>query len=538
MKFTKTFCKPGSCVSIVPAGLPVKLQYNEFGLLQTFRLGFSTDLDPMYESLEPANKAEILDRMKKFVPNSVTAKGGTTWVYGVFYSNTIPTDEGTIPFSLTKSYIDDLLAGGQFTFYAGYAHSLAASYQGALMIRNFLSMSKFNLLPQAIVPVAMQERTIQSITDTSSYPFSKTFIAGYFIYEELNCRYAADTLMQVKVTKEPQLYVDNDGYWKANVVTESGKEITFSYSALVHNNVSSGSVLLLEQETDNNPIEIIATRIGNTTSELVKNTRPQEVKCPVCGKLNRIGLSDAPIQCDDPFCMSHEYSNAVNMLSALGLEVITQDKYNEAVKNKDILCLTDILSLPEYKDEEIKASLSQVLRAAIPVATVPNTDLLERFANKCNNDVATLTYYIENPLHLQTDLDILDNAVNKLIGWLSVPYNITTLQTLLDIVEVTTRKHKFEGDPIFRGNSFIITGKFKRGDYNEIASILESYSAEVKPAFEAGEGLPNAVITGSLHDSISGQIIQKAKLHNVPIIEEDDFFFQYEIDDDIQKNLL
>jgi len=537
MKFAKTFCKPSSCVSVVPAGLPVKLQYNEHGLLQSFRLGFSANLDPMYEDLIPANKGEILDRMKKFVPNSISTKGGTTWVYGVFYSDKVPMTEGSIPFSLTAGYIDDMLNGGKFEFYAGYAHSLAASFQGAMMIRNFLSMAKFNLLPQVVVPVAMQDQTMESLTSTASYPFNRSFVAGYFVYEELNCRYVADTLMQIRVSNEPTLFIDNDGYWKAKVLSESLKEYVFSYSAILHHNVTKGCALLIERENEDKPIDIIATRLENG-AELVCNTAPVEVKCPVCGKINRIGQSSAPVQCDDPYCLSHEYPHAVKMLSTLGLDVIDQDEYNEAVKNKDILCLTDILSLDKYKDIKIEATLADVLRAAIPVEVVPHSDLLERFANKCNNDTKTVTYYLENPLRLETDLDLLEPAVRKLADWLKEPYNMSTIQTLFDIVEVSPRKQKFEGDPIFRGNTFVITGKFKRGDYNEIASIIESYAAKVIPAIEPGNDLPDLVITGSLNDGISGQVIQKARLHGIPMVEEDTFFAQYEIDDDLQRNLL
>ena len=97
---------------------------------------------------------------------------------------------------------------------------------------------------------------------------------------------------------------------------------------------------------------------------------------------------------------------------------------------------------------------------------------------------------------------------------------------------------KFDGDPIFRGNTFVITGKFKRGDYPEIQSILMSYAANVVPDIEPGQKLPDIVITGSLNDGISGKIIQKARLHNIPIVEEDVFFTQYEIDQDLANNLL
>ena len=48
MQFAKTVCKPNSVVAIIPVGLPVKLQYNEHGVLQKATIGFDIELDPMY----------------------------------------------------------------------------------------------------------------------------------------------------------------------------------------------------------------------------------------------------------------------------------------------------------------------------------------------------------------------------------------------------------------------------------------------------------------------------------------------------------
>jgi hypothetical protein len=226
------------------------------------------------------------------------------------------------------------------------------------------------------------------------------------------------------------------------------------------------------------------------------------------------------------------------MLKVFGLVELNYDEYVDLVKDKTIQCMTDVLALPKYKDIEIKTSLANALSAVVPTSAAPNSDILERFANKCNNSAETVCYYLDNPLRIETDLDIVDPIIRRFVSWLEDPYNVSTVKTILDIVKIEARKKKFEGDPIFRGNSFVLTGKFSRGDYQEIASILESYDAKVMPSFEQGEKLPNAVITGSLNDGISGQVIQKARLHNVPIVDEDDFFTRYEIDDDLARNLL
>ena len=182
--------------------------------------------------------------------------------------------------------------------------------------------------------------------------------------------------------------------------------------------------------------------------------------------------------------------------------------------------------------------MAQAIDSVVPVTVVPNAEIFERFANKCSNSVETVNYYLNNPLHIETDLDIIDPIVRRFVTWVEDPYNASTISTILDIVKIAEKVQKFDGDPIFRGNTFIITGKFKRGDYHEICSILQSYSADVMSNFEQGKKLPDLVITGSLNDGISGQIIQKARIHNIPVADEDAFFSQYEIDDDLARNLL
>ena len=538
MKFAKTFCRANSVISVIPAGLPVKLQYNEHGLLQTFRIGFTNNLDPMYECPDlKFNHEELFARIKKFVPNMISTRGGTTWVFGIFYSDNVPMDEGEMPRALFQSYVNDLLKGGQYSFYAGYANSRAAQFSGSLMVRNFLTMQKFDLLPQVVVPTSMQDETLKMLMSDANYPFNKPFISGYIIFEDLNCRYVSDTLFQIKVSNEPKLEVGEDGFWKAVVTSESGDSYTFSYSSILHNSIKKNTVILAEKENAAGALKIVTTRLKGGM-QVVPKTTSESIKCPVCGKVNMIGTDNAPVQCDDPHCLSHQYADAKKMLKVLSLPELSYEAYAENVRAKNILCLTDILVLPEYKDTEVTVSLAQAINAVVPATAVPNSEIFERFANKCNNSVESVLYYLDNPLRIETDLDLVDPIVKKFAAWLEDPYNASTVRTILDAVRIEARKQKFEGDPIFRGMTFVTTGKFKRGDYQEIASILESYAAKVTPGFEQGSKLPNAVIQGSLNDGVSGQVIQKARLHNVPILDEDAFFEQYEIDDDLKRNLL
>lgn len=535
MKFAKTFCAPSSTVSAVPVGLPAILEYNEYGLLKGISIGFSEDLDPQYvdPDVEKYDSFKFLEVAKKLVPTSININGGTTWVYGVFYSDRVPTDEGIVPQCLYSSYIKDLISGGRYEFYAGYVSSLAATFQGPLIVRNFLSSSGFNMLPQAVVPVNMTDETIQMMMSPGTNSFNKVFIAGFFIFENLECRYSPTSLLQVNVTEDIEPFVGDDGFLKGQVRTESGRTYLFHYSAVVNHAVSKGTTLLLETPD----LTILSTRKGKDV-QVVPVATTMQVKCPVCKKVYIVGGNDSPVQCDDPHCLSRLYRDACKMLSTLGLPGMSYNSYRALVDSKKIICLTDLLSLPPCAEMKVEISLAGALSAVVPTEACPSYEMLEKLSNKCNHNPEVLVYYLNNPRRIETDLDIIDPMVRKLIGWLEDPYNVSTITTVLSYVTIKDKVQKFDGDPIFRGNTFVLTGKFKRGDYPEISSIIMSYAATVLPDIDTGDDLPDAVIVGSLHDGVSGKVIQKAKMHNIPIWEEDDFFVRYEIDQDIANNLL
>ena len=541
MKFTETFCRPNSVVTIIPVGLQTILQYNEHGVLQKVMFGFEgVDLTTHPQGSITVESEQLykdaFEKVGRVVPTIISTKGGTTWVFGVLHSDAVPCDDGILPAALASSYIKKLASGDKFSFYAGYAHSLAANYQGPVVIRNFLSMSGFNVLPHVIVPVNLTTDTIAAAMNPSQFPFDHSYIDGFFIYEGVGCRYAGLGLKQITAKATPELDIDTDGYWKGTVESVDGADkIKFSYSAILRHSVKKGATLLLQK--DGSTYNILATRIG-TAAQLMVSDTPREVKCPVCGKICILGRDDTPFQCDDPNCLSHSYPDATKLLRFLDLEPLEYEDYRKAVDKHDIQCLTDVLELPQYRDIEIETTLACALGAVVPASVVPNFDILERFANKCNNSIDTVKYYLKSPRRIETDLDIVDPMVVRFIRWIDDPYNVTTVTTILDRVKIVEKHAKFEGTPIFRGNKIAVTGKFKRGDLHEIESILRSFQAEVVSSIELGEDLPDVIVTGSLRDGISGQMIQKARAHNIPIQDEDSFFAYYELDEDMAQNLL
>lgn len=537
MKFAKTFCKPSACVSAIPVGLPVTLRYSEHGLLQNYGIGFNPQLDENYSEMDVSTlDPKVFAAIKKLVPQSISVKGGTTWIYGVFYSDEIPCDEGLIPRALYQSYLDDLVNKKHFEFYAGFVKSYAAEFRGPLIIKNFLIAEKFNVLPQVIVPAVMTQDTMNSMTNKSSFPFHHDFYTGFFVFEEMNCRFASAMLHQFKVANKIEPFVDQDGFLKGEIETSKGLKYKISYSSILYRSITKGSIVLNETNEDGS-ISILACR-ANETTEIAPSSSPKSVKCPVCKKMYTVGTSDDPVQCDDPHCLSHLYQDACNMLDRLQLVPMTYEEYKSAVSNKDIICLTDILDLPKYKDVEITTSIANAIYSITPVSAVPDFDIIDKFVNRCDHDIETVKYYLNNPLYIETVLDIVTPLAAKFMKWLGDPYNVSSVLTIFSHVNLTSSDHMFEGDPIFRGNVIAITGRFKRGDHPRVSSIIRSYAATVVTSIEPREKLPDVVITGALNDGISGQMIQKARVHNIPIIDEDDFFSQYEIDQDLQNNLL
>jgi hypothetical protein len=225
------------------------------------------------------------------------------------------------------------------------------------------------------------------------------------------------------------------------------------------------------------------------------------------------------------------------MLDKLSLPGLTYDQYRELIDNKSIICLTDILSLDNYSELRPTVTIAEALSAIVPIEVVSDSLFFERFVNSCGNLIDSVMYYLKNPGRIVTELGLDSMQCAKFITWISDPYNLTSVTALFSSVELKARSKKFEGSPIFRSNAFILTGSFKRGSYKEIASILESYEATVITDI-AGKRRPEAVIVGGTNEDISGLIIKSAKAADIPIIEEDDFFRMYGIDQDLAANLL
>ena len=92
---------------------------------------------------------------------------------------------------------------------------------------------------------------------------------------------------------------------------------------------------------------------------------------------------------------------------------------------------------------------------------------------------------------------------------------------------------QFDGAPIFRNKTIMVTGDFIHGDFSTVAAILRSYSAEVVSTWN---NHVDCVLVGGLKTNIDGNAINLARANNKSVQDELAFFAAYEIDDDLYQS--
>lgn len=517
----KTFCRPGSFFEVVPIGLQVTLQYSSKGLLEKVFIG--------YDAIKSESGKELLSSIRehKLVPLSIQTKGGTTWVEGVFYTDTVINESGLSPYCNNSKMIEGIILGTlQVSFYAGRVESLAASFHGANIIRNWLQMNNFNVLPGHLMPAGLNRDGIMNMIYGSSYPFTRKMISGYTVFDVKDTYYVPSNNKQ-KLVKKVSKFRDTNGYIRARIQTDDG-EITVSYSDVVKYNINANTLIYLDVNGT-----IIYSEL---TDDKKRDKRTNKLTCDVCGKPFHVSLT-GPVTCSDAHCPSRLYPQICRMLSVFELPGMSEGRFEEVIKCKYVTTLTDVLLLPEYHDLHLKLTLAKVLEGCIPADVCANKSTFTLLANSCNNSVKTLDYYLQNPDKIATELSVANLFVSNIMNWLKDGENVLTLQTLLysSQIELTDVVKKFDGAPIFRGQYILVTGDFYHGQLSEIVSIISSYDANV-----VTEYCPEVkfAVVGGHRSNIDGKSLNDCKLAGVRVWEELEFFNHFGIDEDLKTNLL
>lgn len=518
--FIRNCLKPGDFVCAAPVGVEITLQYNASGNLEKVYKGFSADRQDI------SSEFLTLVLNNNTVPKRVHIIKGTTWVKGVLYTGQKLFNAGNLP----KAVEDDLLSlyienPSQFNYFAGTIESTVLPLRGALAIRQALTLSKFRILPGFHVPANLSEKVFKDLLFNDNFPFIDRIISNYIIFRKEDIMFVSTKLKQFIVNKVVK-YVDDRGYIKAKIYNRNdGSFIESHYPDVVKYNVHASSLLI----TDGDDIIVHSFQTDNK----VRQDRKPNYTCTYCGKVFDLPAK-GPATCTDAHCSSLLVSPIEQLLDNLGLVVPETSIIAKWIADGSITSVSDVFILPEYAKVEVKTSLSRLLRALIPTSVIYNDDVFTVFEDRCLGSLETFIYYINNTERILEDFGTIHRDLFKLVNWLAVPWNSSNLLTLLNSgqISIVHRERKFEGAPIFRGKTIYITGDFIRGSLTDIASVLESYSASVVLSFS---NLVDCVLVGGKQENIDGPSVHAARNLNIPIMQEEEFFLNYGIDEDLKQ---
>lgn len=514
-------CRPGSYVEIVPLGLLCTLQYNANGILQKIFCGFDpvnhTDADEFDAQLTLTLKSQ------KIIPQRIPFTQGSTFVKGVFYTQKLFKSEGLLPDCVKGDILADINKNSEdYRFYAADLWNDSYNFVGGAIIATRLSTFGFEPLPGYQVFDDVQVLPIEDTMRQKKSPFVFPYISGIMIHE--NCkqaRYVPAGLEQFTVLKVNE-YIEDHGYLRGQLTLRQGT-LDVPYSQMVKYNIQDKSTVVANGDN------VVAAR---KAPGLINAAVSRDRSCTICGH-KMIVPHDGPSYCSDSNCPSRMYLAVKHFLQVLGLPEIKFADYMGKVRNKDITCLIDVLSLPEYKNTKIECTLSNLLFAACPIEICRSVDFFQKFTHYLGS-VEALDFYLENPDAVVTDLQLNKMYSRNYASWLKDPHNVIQIRALLNMPEQITIKSvskKFEGAPIFRDKTICLTGQFRHGTIEDVIAILQSYSARVVTAFD---NTVNCVVLGHFENEDKA-ITDLATSYNVPIYGEDDFFKSYEIDLDIRK---
>lgn len=528
--YVKDALRPGQFVTLVPVGLPVTLQYNKKGILEKIYRDYGEDRVDITSTL--------FDTVfhNKMVPTSITVKDGDTMVEGVFYQNKFYCGDGKCEEIASEGIIHDIQVDHtDIHFAAGNVYSYAASFKDANTIRRWLKMSLFDLLPGFIVPVLMNKEGMYNLIasqvklsspELKAYLDNKTpLISRYMVFGGTGVQHVNINLTQVVITKILR-YTDQYGAYHIKL-NAKGWNKSIPYSTASHFHIRQKVNVVLDSAQD----------IVYTSAPDGDVLKPYDaiIHCDWCGKVFSAGAYKDETICPDVHCLSRQFLDMEHMFTVLGLPSLQYSEYEKLCQEKSIMWIPDLFLLPQYKQVKLEVTLDKLLDAIIPVFAVPDRQSIQSLVNHCSNTKSTLQHYIHNPDRIVTDFGLPAFKMNKLVGWLSDSQNAKTVETLMfsDNFEIISTGLKFEGAPIFRNKIIMVTGDFAHGSKEDVANILRSYSATVTFHYD---DTVQCVLVGDSKTDIDGQAIRQARWDHVPVMDEADFFAQYEIDDDLIKN--
>lgn len=511
--YVRNLLRAGDCIEAIPMGLHVTLSYNDNGNLVKIYQGYDENRFDISE--------KILDTVihNRMVPLRVDIRDARTYVYGVFYTDKLYTVSGNFPQCMVDNLLNDF--DSSFTFYAANVESTGVVFRGAVSTRQWLNVAGFTMLPYMLVPSNLTKASLYDLITPNNFPFVYPVIPYFCIFRNSEVLFESTGLSQA-VCKSVKKYMDESGCVFGEVHLDNDWVQYIDYRDIVKYNIQSNSIL----------IEDISGNVIYSRTDK-KRKMSDMIVCPVCNKSYTVPRT-GECRCDDPHCLSNVYRYIQHFLRELNLPELDYSTYKDLVENHNIITYSDILVVSPYKDMDITNDITKLIRAVIPLEYVPDNHAISQFVNKCNSSWETIKYYIQHPDRILTEFLMATIGAQKLRLWLSDNQNASDLITIIESKNVHIQKYimKFDGPPIFRDKVIYITGRFMHGDYREIQSIIQSYHAKVVTDFDYAV---NCILVGDIKENINGIALKHAKESNIPILDESNFFSQYDIDSDLKK---
>jgi hypothetical protein len=513
----RNFLKAGCYATVVPVGVPLTIRYNDRGMIDQVAQG--------YVQAETGDDKLLTKFIEDNVVSRTVPSEGTTWVQGILFTHDMINDTALVGHTIADRLLDKFLHDSSgFEFFAGNLVSTAREYPNATAVTQWLGLAKFKSLPGFIIPSNLTADKLDAVINLPGYAFDYPLVDGFWIWENANRSYCSNDLHALDVISVDEVLEPNSGKSLVSLKLANGSECSVDYYEAKKFDIHAGDCLL-----------------EDCTGTLLYNfMRPQYsgavyYTCPTCGHQHVLAPT-AVAMCDNPHCTSTLYPQVAKFLLTLGFDAVTQPEYQSIVdKCGKVFMLPDILELDKFENVVKDCTLMQVLNATIPSKYVSDSSkLFGTLLQDCNNSDRTMMYYLQHfDRFLQSSSYELDCNIQS---WLNDPRNLLELQAVLDNphIRIIGEGKKFDGAPIFRNKTIIVTGRFLHGTFDEIKSIFASYSADTINIFSS---TADCLVIGDMQEDINGSIINQCRKINMPIFNEQEFFDKYEIDSDLSENL-
>lgn len=514
----KTDVMVGDTVRVVPIGFLAQVDYNSNGVISGV---YSLDEEGSVSYKLDSNVTAKLQKCNVIPSRIVNSKECS--VQGVFTYDLL-----SIPDMVCigkDAYLKKIVSEFNLDNVSFYAFNIVDSKvtYGAYQQNTLLSMMGFKVCDSFVISSDVKKKSnFNSIPVMLKYPL----VCGYAVLQRgSDFRYVPEYFTYSRVASVKR-QVNPSGYILASVLCTDNYEIKVPYPDVVRFNIQKGSYIIVDFD------KVVYCSDRNNTSKKVE----REFRCEFCGSLVTSPMTGY-LKCSYDNCTSNMYPQVENMLTTFGLDPLPYADYIDYVKSGKILSLSDVLDLERYKGNTVQCTPSDVLKAVCPVHVVKDRSFFDKFVEFCKS-IESVNYYICNPCDISKDMSsfLPYNMCKSFELWIDDPENLLTVQTFMSMNNICIKFDSITLDvpKIFRNKTIHLTGKFRRGSYDTISSILRSYGAEISAKFD---NRSNCVIVGDLEKNVESiPVVDIALSYNIPVFTETAFFSSYGIDYDIEKS--